>query len=48
MTTILGYAAQDSSKPLAPYRFQRRAVGADDVQIDILYCGVCHLSLIHI
>ncbi|CAH0146521.1 Aldehyde reductase YahK [Pseudomonas sp. Bi70] len=45
MTTILGYAAQDSSKPLAPYRFQRRAVGADDVQIDILYCGVCHSDL---
>ncbi|GLX13835.1 zinc-binding dehydrogenase [Pseudomonas straminea] len=45
MTTILGYAAQDSSKPLAPYRFQRRAVGANDVQIDILYCGVCHSDL---
>ncbi|MCW2291438.1 putative zinc-type alcohol dehydrogenase-like protein [Pseudomonas sp. BIGb0408] len=45
MTTILGYAAQDSSKPLAPHRFQRRAVGTHDVQIDILYCGVCHSDL---
>ncbi|SDH80381.1 uncharacterized zinc-type alcohol dehydrogenase-like protein [Pseudomonas flavescens] len=45
MTTILGYAAQDASKPLAPHRFQRRAVGANDVQIDILYCGVCHSDL---
>ncbi|TBU94430.1 NAD(P)-dependent alcohol dehydrogenase [Phytopseudomonas dryadis] len=45
MPTILGYAAQDPSTPLAPHRFQRRSVGADDVQIEILYCGVCHSDL---
>jgi uncharacterized zinc-type alcohol dehydrogenase-like protein len=45
MIKTLGYAAQNASAPLAPYSFQRREVGADDVQIDILYCGVCHSDL---
>ena len=45
MTMTIGYAAQDSRSPLAPYRFQRREIGPEDVQIDILYCGVCHSDL---
>ncbi len=39
---VLGYAAHAATEPLAPYRFERRAARADDVVIDILYCGVCH------
>ena len=27
---------------LAPYRFERRDIRADDVVIEILYCGICH------
>jgi len=42
MLPTLGYAAQASTTPLAPYRFERREPGANDVQIEILYCGVCH------
>jgi uncharacterized zinc-type alcohol dehydrogenase-like protein len=45
MTEALGYAAQDPKSPLAPYNFQRRAPGPDDVQIDIRFCGVCHSDL---
>ena len=45
MLETKGYAAQDAGSPLAPFRFQRRAPGADDVQIDILFCGVCHSDL---
>jgi uncharacterized zinc-type alcohol dehydrogenase-like protein len=41
----LGYAAHSESTPLAPWRFERRAPRADDVVIDILYCGVCHTDL---
>jgi uncharacterized zinc-type alcohol dehydrogenase-like protein len=41
----LGYAAQSPATPLAPFRFQRRAPGPRDVQIEILYCGVCHSDL---
>ncbi len=45
MLETKGYAAQNASAPLAPFSFQRRAPGAHDVQIDILYCGVCHSDL---
>jgi uncharacterized zinc-type alcohol dehydrogenase-like protein len=41
------YAAQNATTPLAPFNFQRRDPGAHDVQIQILYCGVCH-SDVHI
>ncbi|MDA8329338.1 MAG: NAD(P)-dependent alcohol dehydrogenase [Betaproteobacteria bacterium] len=36
------YAAQSPSSPLAPFEIDRRPPGPEDVQIDILYCGVCH------
>lgn len=39
------YAAQSATSPLAPFEIQRREPGPDDVQIDILYCGVCHSDL---
>ena len=42
---VLGYAAQSAKDALAPYRFERRDPRADDVVIDILYCGVCHSDL---
>lgn len=44
MKTI-GYAAQSADTPLAPFEFTRRDLRADDVAIDILYCGVCHSDL---
>jgi uncharacterized zinc-type alcohol dehydrogenase-like protein len=37
-----GYAAHDPKSPLGPFRFERRDPGPQDVQIEILYCGVCH------
>lgn len=39
------YAASSSTSPLAPANIVRREVLAYDVQIDILYCGVCHSDL---
>lgn len=39
------YAAQNPTSPLAPTEIERREPGPDDVQIDILYCGVCHSDL---
>jgi alcohol dehydrogenase (NADP+) len=42
---ILSYAAQNATAPLAPFKFDRRDPGAEDVQIQILYCGVCHSDL---
>ncbi|WP_213982123.1 NAD(P)-dependent alcohol dehydrogenase [Sphingomonas sp. dw_22] len=44
MQTI-GYAAQTAETPLAPFAFERRDLRANDVAIEILYCGVCHSDL---
>lgn len=45
MIPAKAYAAYAPTTPLAPYDFDRRAVGPHDVQIEILYCGVCHSDL---
>ena len=45
MYTAIGYAAQSATAPLAPMSFERRSPRADDVAIDILYCGVCHSDI---
>lgn len=42
---IKGYAAQGADKPLAPFTFERRNLRPQDVQIEIMYCGVCHSDL---
>ena len=42
---VLGYAAQSATDALVPFAFERREPRADDVVIDILYCGVCHTDL---
>jgi len=39
------YAARSAKGPLGPFDFTRRAVRPQDVQIEILYCGVCHSDL---
>lgn len=39
------YAAQSATSALAPIDITRRTPVADDVQIEILYCGVCHSDL---
>jgi D-arabinose 1-dehydrogenase-like Zn-dependent alcohol dehydrogenase len=40
-----GYAAEDSTGVLSKIEFERRDVGEDDVQIKILYCGMCHSDI---
>src|SRR3954466_2502351 len=39
------YAAQSSTSPLAPFQIERRALRPRDVQVEILYCGVCHSDI---
>jgi alcohol dehydrogenase (NADP+) len=39
------YAAQSATSGLAPATIRRRAPRPQDVQIEILYCGVCHSDL---
>jgi len=45
MIPAKGYAAQSATEPLAPYSFERRELRPHDVQLEILYCGVCHSDL---
>jgi uncharacterized zinc-type alcohol dehydrogenase-like protein len=44
MKTI-GYAAQDSHSRLQPLVFERDAPKPNEVEIEILYCGVCHSDI---
>ncbi len=39
------FAAQGASTPLTPFTIQRRDPRPQDVQIQILFCGVCHSDL---
>ena len=45
MLNTKSYAVQSATSPLAPFNFNRRETGAHDVQIEILYCGVCHSDI---
>lgn len=42
---VKAYGTPASDAPLAPLNITRRAPGAHDVQIEILYCGICHSDL---
>jgi alcohol dehydrogenase (NADP+) len=45
MSQAKGYAAFNHNAPLQPFQFERRELTATDVQIEILYCGVCHSDI---
>jgi len=45
MLASTGYGADSATEPLRLMRFERRDLQPQDVQIDILYCGVCHSDL---
>ena len=45
MGKAIGWAATSATSPLGPYTFERRDLKANDVAIDIDYCGVCHTDV---
>ncbi|GAC1380386.1 MAG: NAD(P)-dependent alcohol dehydrogenase [Ginsengibacter sp.] len=45
MSSTKAYAAQSATTPLAPWSLERREPKPHDVEIEILYCGVCHSDL---
>jgi alcohol dehydrogenase (NADP+) len=45
MLECTGFGTTAADRALSKLTFQRRDVGADDVRIQILYCGVCHSDL---
>jgi len=45
MIQTKGYAVHDKNAAFAPFNFERRDVGANDILIDIQYAGVCHSDI---
>jgi len=43
--SVAAYAAPSAKAPLVPHEITRREPGPHDVQIEILYCGVCHSDI---
>ena len=40
-----GYATHDANAQFEPFAFERRALGPQDVLIEILFCGICHTDI---
>ena len=45
MPSTKAYAALSATTPVIPHTIERRAPKPHDVEIEILYCGVCHSDL---
>ena len=45
MSATRGYAAKKAKALLEPFSFERRAVGPNDVLVEILFCGICHSDI---
>ena len=45
MPATKAYAAENATTPVVPFTIERRNPKPHDVQIEILYCGVCHSDL---
>jgi uncharacterized zinc-type alcohol dehydrogenase-like protein len=42
---VTGYAAHHSFTRLKPFEFERKEAGPREIEIDVLYCGVCHSDI---
>jgi uncharacterized zinc-type alcohol dehydrogenase-like protein len=42
MIKVTGYAAKHSFSRLKPIEIEREEAGPDEVEIEVLFCGVCH------
>jgi uncharacterized zinc-type alcohol dehydrogenase-like protein len=45
LSKALAYAATSKASPMAPITISRRELRSNDVNIEILYCGVCHTDI---
>lgn len=45
MLPTKGYAAQNPTSPLAPFSFERKEPTANEILIEIKYCGICHSDI---
>jgi alcohol dehydrogenase (NADP+) len=42
---VLSYASHSATDSLKPFKFERRDPRANDVVIDVLFCGICHSDI---
>jgi uncharacterized zinc-type alcohol dehydrogenase-like protein len=45
MIPSIGYAAKNSFSRLRPFAFQREEAGVRDVEIAVMFCGICHSDI---
>lgn len=45
MINAIGYGATTFIKTLKPKKFVRQEAGAGDIELELLYCGVCHSDI---
>ena len=45
MIEVRAYAAQKAKADLAPWKFNRRDLGPNDVLVEIVYSGICHSDI---
>lgn len=48
MYSAKAYSAASATSPLATTNIKRRDIKEHDVQIEILFCGICHSDLHHV
>jgi uncharacterized zinc-type alcohol dehydrogenase-like protein len=45
MSKVRAFAAVSADEPLKPFEYETGALGAEEVEIDVQYCGICHSDL---
>ena len=45
MGNVIAYGTDASDNPIKKLRIKRRVITSDDVEIKILYCGICHSDI---
>ncbi|WP_163712128.1 NADPH-dependent aldehyde reductase Ahr [Mangrovibacterium lignilyticum] len=45
MTTVKAYAASEAGGKLSPFKYDLPALGSEQVDIKVHYCGICHSDL---
>ncbi|MEO8766077.1 MAG: NAD(P)-dependent alcohol dehydrogenase [Ginsengibacter sp.] len=45
MTATKAYGARSATTPIEPLNIERRSPKPHDIQIEIMYCGICHSDL---
>lgn len=45
MTKVSAYAATEAKGELQPFEYELETIGSNEVDVEIMYCGICHSDL---